>query len=375
MLTDFVEAVVVGAGVVGLAIARALAMDGREVIVLEAADAIGTETSSRNSEVIHAGIYYPADSLKASLCVRGKSQLYEFAASHGIEHQRAGKLIVATASDEIEVLKGLRNKGRRNGVDDLEMLTESEARALEPNLTCVAALLSPSTGIIDSHGLMLALQGDAESNGAAIAFLTQLTHAQIGDGQQILKLLNQDGNHTELACRTLINATGLRAQATARLIDGFDPACIPRRYLAKGSYFSYRGPAPFTRLIYPVPGTGSLGLHYTLDLGGQPRFGPDHEVVDSIDYDVDATRADQFYAAIRKYFPALPEESLAPAYAGIRPKVQAPGEPMQDFVIQDWRTHGCPGLINLFGIESPGLTSCLALADHVLALLNRANAP
>ena len=323
-MSETVDAVVVGAGVVGLAIARALAMAGREVIVLEAADAIGTEVSSRNSEVIHAGIYYPPGSLKASLCVRGKERLYDYAASHGLDHQRIGKLIVATAPEEVAVLEELRRKGLRNGVDDLELLTPSDAIKLEPNLHCQAALLSPSTGIIDSHGFMLALQGDAEAHGAAVAFFSRLKGAMtVNDGFH-LAINNQDGSSAELTCRTLINAAGLHAQETARNIRGLDAGFIPRRYLAKGSYFSFRGPAPFKMLIYPVPGSGSLGLHYTLDLGGQPRFGPDHEIVDHIDYDVDAVRAERFHEAIRKFFPDLPDGSLAPAYAGIRPKVQAP---------------------------------------------------
>ena len=368
-MSDTVEVVVVGAGVVGLAIARACALASREVIVLEAADAIGTETSSRNSEVIHAGIYYPANSLKAVLCVRGKKELYDYAASHGIDHRRVQKLIVATSAEEISILHELRDKGRRNGVDDLELLSRDEALRLEPNLHCEAALLSPSTGIVDSHGLMLALQGEAEARGAMLAFLTHLRQVSVVDQGFQLAVDNQDGSTAELECKVLINAAGLHAQDVAARIVGHDESMIPRRHLAKGSYFSYSGIAPFQRLIYPVPGTGSLGLHYTLDLGGQPRFGPDHQVVDSIDYDVDARRANRFYEAIRKFFPDLADDSLSPAYAGIRPKIQEPGQPMQDFVFQDAHTHGIPGLINLFGIESPGLTCCLALADHVTGLL------
>ena len=368
-MTDIVDVVVVGAGVVGLAIARAFALAGREVITLEAADTIGTETSSRNSEVIHAGIYYLADSLKAELCVRGKKQLYDYAALHGVDHRRVRKLIVATSTDEISILQQLRQKGRRNGVDDLELLTRADVTKLEPNLRCEAALLSPSTGIIDSHGLMLALQGDAEASGAVFAFLTRLRRTTIVDQGFRLEASNQYGSSTELGCRVLINAAGLHAQEVANNIAGFDPSLIPVRHLAKGSYFSYRGPAPFSTLIYPVPGSGSLGLHYTLDLGGQPRFGPDHQIVDTLDYDVDPRRANQFYEAIRKFFPDLPNDSLSPAYAGIRPKVQKPGQPIQDFVFQDEKTHEIPGLVNLFGIESPGLTSCLAIGDRVAGLL------
>ena len=368
-MVDSVDAVVVGAGVVGLAIARRLAISGREVVVLEAADAIGTETSSRNSEVIHAGIYYPTNSLKAKLCVEGKKQLYAFATSHGIEHDRVGKLIVATSDEEIPILEDLRARGRRNGVDDLQILSAEEATGREPNLSCKAALLSPSTGIIDSHGLMLALQGDAETRGAAMSLFSRLRSVIAHDGIFRLNVADRDRAVFSLDCRVLINAAGLHAQDVASTVAGLDPTVIPPLQLAKGSYFSYRGRAPFKSLIYPVPGTGSLGLHYTLDLGGQPRFGPDHELVDRIDYDVDGGRTGVFYDAIRRFFPGLPDGSLAPSYAGIRPRVQKPGEPMGDFVVQNHEIHGLPGLINLFGIESPGLTSCLALADYVVESL------
>ena len=369
-MTDSVEAVVVGAGVVGLAIARRLALSGREVVVLEAAPAIGSATSSRNSEVVHAGIYYPPGSLKARLCVSGRRQLYAFAASHGVAHRRLGKLIVAASDAEIPILQGLCATGRGNGVDDLRMLSAAEAIRREPNLSCRAALLSPSTGIVDSHGLMLALRGDAEAAGAVVALSSRLRRAAAGAGRFRLAVAGRGGAVFELDCRILVNAAGLHAQEVARGIAGLDPALIPHRHLAKGSYYAYRGRAPFAALVYPVPEAGSLGLHYTVDLGGQARFGPDHEVVDCIDYDVDSRRADLFYRAIRRFFPGLADGALAPDYAGIRPQVQETGGPMRDFVVQDPTAHGVPGLINLFGIESPGLTACLALADHVVAALS-----
>ena len=368
-MTDRVEAVVVGAGVVGLAIARRLATSGREVVVLEAAEAIGAATSSRSSEVVHAGIYYPPGSLKAELCAAGRRRLYDYARSHGIAHRRLGKLIVAASEEEVAILEGLLVTGRRNGVDDLTMLGAEEAVRREPNLACRAALSSPSTGIVDSHGLMLALQGDAEAAGAVVSLSSRLRGAIAGDRLLRLAVAGRDGAVFALDCRILVNAAGLAAQEVARSVAGLDPALVPDRHLAKGSYFSYRGRAPFASLIYPVPGIGSLGLHYTLDLGGRARFGPDHEVVDAIDYDVDGGRVDGFYRAIRRYFPGLPDGSLSPAYAGIRPQVREAEEPMGDFVVQDRAIHGLPGLVNLFGIDSPGLTACLALADRVVETL------
>ena len=368
-MTDRVEAVVVGAGVVGLAIARRLATSGREVVVLEAAETIGAATSSRSSEVVHAGIYYPPGSLKAELCAAGRRRLYDYARSHGIAHRRLGKLIVAASEEEVAILEGLLVTGRRNGVDDLTMLGAEEAIRREPNLACRAALWSPSTGIVDSHGLMLALQGDAEAAGAVVSLSSRLRGAIAGDRLLRLAVAGRDGAVFSLDCRILVNAAGLAAQEVARSVAGLDPALVPDRHLAKGSYFSYRGRAPFASLIYPVPGIGSLGLHYTLDLGGRARFGPDHEVVDAIDYDVDGGRVDGFYRAIRRYFPGLPDGSLSPAYAGIRPQVREAEEPMGDFVVQDRAIHGLPGLVNLFGIDSPGLTACLALADRVVETL------
>lgn len=363
---DKVDCVVIGAGVVGLAIARRLAQAGREVIVLEAAEGIGTVTSSRNSEVIHAGIYYRANSLMAQMCVSGKQALYRYCRDHGIPHRNCGKLIVATTTQETEKLQSIRAHAEANGVDDLQLLTGEAARALEPALNCDAALLSPSTGIIDSHAYMLALRGDAEDAGAAFAFHTPLLHARAGAGHIELEI----GGDAPmmLACNLLVNSAGLGAPAVARSIDGMPVGQIPSAYLAKGNYFSCSARSPFSRLIYPVPEPGGLGVHLTLDMAGQARFGPDVEWVESIDYAVDPARAERFYPAIRRYWPTLPDGALMPSYSGIRPKIVPPAVATQDFLIQGPQDHGVAGLINLFGIESPGLTSSLAIADHVGAL-------
>jgi L-2-hydroxyglutarate oxidase LhgO len=360
---DRVECVVVGAGVVGLAIARRLAQAGLEVVVLEAAEGIGTVTSSRNSEVIHAGIYYPAGSLMARMCVAGKRALYDYCGDHGIPHRNCGKLIVATTPAEAEKLQAIKAHAEANGVLDMEVLGGEAARALEPALNCDAALLSPSTGIVDSHAFMLALRGDAEAAGAAFAFHAPLLRARtVADGIE----LDVGGNAPmTLACRLLINAAGLGATAVARGIDGMPIELIPPAYLAKGNYFSCSARAPFSHLIYPVPEPGGLGVHLTLDLAGQARFGPDVEWVDTIDYAVDPARAERFYPAIRRYWPDLPDGALMPSYSGIRPKIVPPAVAKQDFLIQGPRDHGVTGLINLFGIESPGLTSSLAIADYV----------
>ena len=369
-MVERVESIVVGAGVIGLAIARALALAGREVLVLEAADAIGTETSSRNSEVIHAGIYYPTDSLKARLCVRGKHLLYDYVRTRGILYRPIGKLIVATEASEVPILEGLVAKARENGVDDLEWHDRASALALEPALGCVAALLSPSTGIVDSHGLMLAFRGDAEAEGAALALNTEFrAGTPRGGGFRVEVALDGDETMT-LDCGEVVNAAGLGAQVVARAIEGLDPAMIPARYLAKGNYFSLSGRAPFERLIYPVPGAASLGLHYTTDLNRRGKFGPDVEWVDQIDYRVDGARAERFYDAIRKFYPGLAAGALAPDYSGVRSKIQAPGEPAADFMILGPEVHGIAGLVTLFGIESPGLTSSMAIGDHVVNLLN-----
>jgi L-2-hydroxyglutarate oxidase LhgO len=360
---DKVECVVIGAGVIGLAIARRLAKAGREVIVLEAAEGIGTVTSSRNSEVIHAGIYYKAGSLMARMCVGGKRKLYDYCASHGIPHRNCGKLIVATTPKETEKLQSIRAHAEANGVLDMQVLSGEAARELEPALNCDAALLSPSTGIIDSHSYMLSLRGEAEACGAAFAFHTPLLRAKASSGQVEIEAGGEAP--MTLACDLLINAAGLDAPATARRIEGMPADLIPQAYLAKGNYFSCSARAPFSRLIYPVPEPGGLGVHLTLDLAGQARFGPDVEWVDHIDYEVDPKRAERFYPAIRKYWPTLPDGALMPSYSGMRPKIVPPAIASQDFVIQGPREHGVDGLINLFGIESPGLTSSLAIADHV----------
>ncbi len=364
-VTERVQCLVVGAGVVGLAVARHLAMRGIEVVVLEAADAIGTETSSRNSEVIHAGIYYPRDSLKARLCVAGKHALYDYCASHGVPHRRCGKLIVATSDDEVAVLEEIRQRAAANGVGDLHFVEPAEARRLEPDLRCTAALMSPSTGVIDSHGLMLAYQGDAEDHGAMIAFMSRITGGRVtADGIEV-RVADGEGGEIRLACDLLVNSAGLHAQNVARRIDGIPPDSVPAQYFCKGSYFSLLGRQPFGRLIYPVPMSASLGVHVTVDLAGQVRFGPDQEWIDGIDYDVDPARADVFYAAVRRYYPDLADGALQPAYSGVRPKLQAPGEPAADFVVQGPEAHGIAGLVNLYGIESPGLTASMAIAGLV----------
>jgi L-2-hydroxyglutarate oxidase LhgO len=360
---DKVECVVIGAGVIGLAVARRLAQAGREVIVLEAAEGIGTVTSSRNSEVIHAGIYYPAGSLMARMCVSGKRALYEYCRHHGVPHRNCGKLIVAMTAKETLKLQSIRDRAEANGVLDLQILSGDDARALEPALNCDAALLSPSTGIIDSHAYMLALRGDAEACGAAYAFHTPLLRARAAAGR--IELDAGGDAPMTLECRLLVNAAGLGAPAVARSIGGMPTDLIPPAYLAKGNYFSCSARAPFSRLIYPVPEPGGLGVHLTLDMAGQARFGPDVEWVDTIDYAVDPARAERFYPAIRRYWPTLPDGALMPSYSGIRPKIVPPAAAAQDFLIQGPRDHGVAGLINLFGIESPGLTSSLAIADYV----------
>jgi L-2-hydroxyglutarate oxidase LhgO len=362
---DRVDAVVVGAGLVGLALARALALDGREVVILEAEDAIGTHTSSRNSEVIHAGIYYPKGSLKARACVEGRERLYAYCAEHGVPHRRCGKLIVASDEAQMPELEGILSQAHANGVADVVRVAAAEARALEPELSCVAALHSPSTGIIDSHALMLAYLGDAQAAGAMLALKSPLQHGVVrAEGIE----LHVAGAEPILA-RAVVNSAGLRAPSIARTIQGYPEALAPRELYAKGNYYSLARRAPFSRLVYPVPEPGGLGVHVTLDLAGQARFGPDVEWVDSIDYGVDPGRAARFYSAIRRYWPGLPDGALEPGYAGIRPKISGPGEPAADFVVQGPREHGVPGLVNLFGIESPGLTASLALADDVAALL------
>ena len=362
-----IECVVVGAGVIGLAVARRLAQAGREVIILEAAEGIGTVTSSRNSEVIHAGIYYPAGSLMARMCVSGKRALYRYCSDHGVPHRNCGKLIVATTPNETAKLQSIRAHAEANGVLDLQTLGADAARALEPALNCDAALLSPSTGIIDSHAFMLALRGDAEEAGAVCAFYAPLLRATADAGR--IEIEVGGAAPISLECKLLVNAAGLSAPTVARGISGMPIELIPPAYLAKGNYFSCQARAPFSRLIYPVPEPGGLGVHLTLDMAGQARFGPDVEWVETVDYAVDPARAARFYPAIRRYWPTLPDGALMPSYSGIRPKIVPPAVAVQDFLIQGPNDHGVDGLINLFGIESPGLTSALAIADHVGELI------
>ena len=360
---DEAEAVVVGAGVIGLAAARALALAGHEVIILERADTIGVETSSRNSEVIHGGLYYPAGSLKATSCVAGRERLYPYCREHGVAHAPIGKLIVATTEAEIPGVEKIAAAARANGVTNLEWLSASEARRLEPELNCVAALLSPSTGIIDSHGLMLAYQGEAEDAGAALALRSPVLSGHVRtDGFEIAVGGDEP---TTIRCRLLVNAAGLYAPALARTIEGIPRASIPPAYFCRGVYFTLSGRTPFRHLIYPVPEPGGLGVHITLDLAGQARFGPDVEWIEGVDYAVDPRRGDKFYAAVRRYWPGLRDGALQPGYAGIRPKISGPDEPAADFVVQGPAEHGVPGLVNLYGIESPGLTASLPLADEV----------
>ena len=363
---ETVDAVVVGAGVVGLAVARELALQGQEVLLLESGQGIGTGTSSRNSEVIHAGIYYPRGSLKAELCVRGKALLYTYCDARGVGYRRCGKLIVATAAQQLGQLEEIRQMAAANGVTDLQWLSPEQAVALEPAISCVAALHSPSTGIVDSHALMLALQGDMENAGGTLALESALESASCTpDG---IELTAAGGTH--LRTRVLVNSAGLHAPDLARRFRGFPEQFLERAYYAKGNYFTLAGRSPFSRLIYPVPEGAGLGVHLTLDLGGQAKFGPDVQWVESPDdLVVDPARGDGFYAEVRKYWPALQDGALSPGYAGIRPKLKPARDGSSDFVIQGPAVHGIKGLVNLFGIESPGLTSSLAIAQQVMQLL------
>lgn len=362
-----VDCIIIGAGVVGLAIARELAIAGHEVIVLERHDSFGTETSARNSEVIHAGIYYTHDSLKARLCVEGRHMLYEHLESRKLSYRRCGKLIVAVSDEQATELSGIAARARRNGVDDLREISGSAAIALEPALSCVAALVSPSTGIMDSHGLMLSHIGELEDHGGAIAYGAPFLRAERKtDGF----LVHVGGSEpVQLSCHMLVNSAGLSATAVAHGIEGLEPAHIPEPAFAKGNYFTLTGRSPFAHLIYPVPEPGGLGVHLTLDLGGSARFGPDVEWVKAPDYTVDPARGERFQAAIRRYWPGLADNALQAGYAGIRPKLKLPDGEDQDFIIQGPDVHGVSGLINLYGIESPGLTSHLAIARTVSELL------
>lgn len=372
---DKIDTLVIGAGVVGLAAARALACTGREVVIAEALDAFGTVTSARNSEVIHAGLYYPTGSLKARLCVRGRDLLYDYCAERGIAHRRCGKLIVATAEAQHATLAALQAQAVANGVHDLQPLDAAEARALEPALACTAALLSPSTGIVDSHGLMLALLGDAEAAGAALALCSPVTGGAVTADGVVVEI--GGAAPMTLLAREVVNAAGLNAPAVAHALHGtaapgWRP---PQAGFCKGSYFACSGRAPFSRLVYPIPEAAGLGVHVTLDLAGQMRFGPDVEWLDvvdaaAIDYRVDPARQAGLADAIRRYWPALPDGALSPAYAGVRPKIGGPDAPAADFRLDGPGAHGVPGLVHLFGIESPGLTSCLAIADAVVEALS-----
>ena len=368
---DKVDAVVIGAGVVGLAVGRALACRGLETLVLERETSIGTGVSARNSEVIHAGLYYSTDSLKARLCVSGRKLLYTHCLTHNVAHKRCGKLLVATGPQQLDSLRALSVKAAANGVDDLRWLTRSEALALEPELECEAALLSPSTGIIDSHALMLSLQGDLEQGGGMLALCSTVQRLrQVVSGWELDVLA--DGVEMTLQAGLVVNAAGLWAPGLAQQTAGLEAAHRPQAYYSKGNYFSLAGRAPFGRLIYPLPQTAGLGVHLTLDLAGQARFGPDVEWLGDVEspaqleYEVDPARSEVFYAAVRSYWPGLPDNSLQPAYSGVRPKINAANEPAADFRIDGPAIHGLPGLVNLLGIESPGLTSCLAIADEVL---------
>mmetsp|Transcript_33711 Transcript_33711/g.58249 ORF Transcript_33711/g.58249 Transcript_33711/m.58249 type:complete len:374 (+) Transcript_33711:259-1380(+) len=371
-MADKLQCLVVGAGAVGLAVARAFAMSGREVLIVEKEDRIGQGTSSRNSEVIHAGIYYPQNSLKAKYCVEGRNMLYKFCETHGVPFKRCGKLIVATEDVQKPRLQELLTKGHRNGVEDLRRVGRAEARALEPNVECVEALFSPSTGILDSHAYMLALQGEAEDHGAAIALGTEVEDLKLSNpGNKILA----SAGGMQLECEVVVNCAGLRAPALARAVAGVDPGIIkkiPQGYFAKGNYFRLQGPTPrpFGRLVYPVPEAAGLGVHATIDLQGATRFGPDVEwVAGDEDYVVDPDRCRGFYDEIRKYWPGIEDGSLIPDYCGIRPKIQAPGEAAKDFLILHGQHQtGAAGICHLLGIESPGLTASLALGQAVTTI-------
>ena len=370
---DRVDAVVVGAGAVGLAVARELALRGRETIVLEATAGIGNGTSSRNSEVIHAGLYDAPTSLKARLCVAGRRLLYPYCESRGVGHRRCGTLVVAATPAQVEPLRAIERRALANGVEGLRWLGGAEARELEPALAGEAALLSTATGIIDSHALMLAYLGDLENAGGALVVRSPLESAATRGDSLVLRVGGDAP--LEIEAGVLVNAAGLHAQEVARRIDGLDPARVPRAWFAKGNYYALAGRSPFTRLIYPVPEPGGLGVHLTLDLAGQARFGPDVEWLDvdspdAIDYTVDPARSAAFYAAIRRYWPGLKDDTLAPAYSGVRPKLQGPGAPASDFMLQGREAHGVAGLVNLFGIESPGLTASLAIAAEVMRRLD-----
>jgi L-2-hydroxyglutarate oxidase LhgO len=361
------QVLVIGAGVVGLAVARAAALKGHEVVVAETQAAIGTGTSSRNSEVIHAGMYYATGTLRARHCAPGRRMLYEFCALHGVPHRKCGKLIVAANAVEIEKIESIAAQGKINGVEGLELIGGNAARAMEPDLTCLGALHSPETGIIDSHTYMLALRGDIEDAGGAIALRTPVIGAAHKGGRWAVRFGGSDGGEFEFDA--VANCAGLGAQGVARSMEDYPASRVPKQVLAKGNYFSYAGRPVFSRLIYPTPMPGGLGVHVTLDMAGRMRFGPDVEWIEKENYDVDPNRAEIFYARIRTYWPGLPDGSLSPDYAGIRPKITGQGEAQADFLIDTPAQHGLPGLVQMFGIESPGLTSSLSLGEEVAARL------
>src|SRR5580700_1980516 len=355
------QVLVIGAGVVGLAIARTAALNGHDVTVAESTGGIANGVSSRNSEVIHGGLYYPTDTLRAVHCVRGRRLLYEFCTSHDVPHKKCGKLVVATNAAELEKTATILAQANANGVEGMEMIGGNAARAMEGELSCIGALWSPETGIIDSHAYMRALWGELEDHGGMIAFETPVERLTFQAPHWQVRFGGRDPG--VIAFDAVVNSAGLGAQALARRIDGYPPEKVPRLVLAKGNYFGFAGRPVFSRLIYPVPVPGGLGVHVTLDLAGRMRFGPDVEWIENESYDVDPGRAVAFYRRIRDYWPALPENSLVPDYAGIRPKVTGPGEPAADFIIDAPPQHGLAGLVQLFGIESPGLTSALLLAE------------
>lgn len=362
-----IDSIVIGAGVIGLATARELARSGREVIVLERHKHVGQETSSRNSEVIHAGIYYPKDSLKAELCVRGKKLLYDFCETHNIEYNRLGKLIVATSDDQCEGLATIYQKALANGVDDVSYVEFEELQRIEPDLKALRAIRSPSTGIINSHELMLGYQSDLESNGGVVVLNSPVLDGEVIEGGFKLSVGGEEP--TTITCREIVNSGGLGAQSIAQAVKGIPHESIPQLYLSRGCYFTLAAKAPFSHLIYPMPNSEGLGVHLTLDLQGQARFGPDTQWIDEIDYTVDPRRGDSFYAAVREYFPGLKDGQLEPAYSGIRPKIAGPNEDAADFLIQGPESHGIPGWVALYGMESPGLTSSMAIAEQVVQKL------
>jgi L-2-hydroxyglutarate oxidase LhgO len=372
-MTADVQTIVVGAGAVGLAIGRALAMAGHEVMLLEQHALIGSETSSRNSEVIHAGIYYPPGSLRATLCVRGKELLYAFCAENSVAHARCGKLLVATNESQLPKLAAIKETAAKNGVTDLEPLGGNAARALEPELACVGALLSPSTGIIDSHGYMLALEGHIEGRGGSVVLRCPVERIE-KTPDELFRLTTGGDSPGAITCRNLVLSAGLHASQLARTLpfgEGYQP---PETYYAKGQYYALSGRSPFKRHIYPMPDGGWLGLHATVDIGGRCKFGPDIEWIPGLDYGFVPEKLEKFLGFIRSYYPGLEVERLHPDYTGIRPKLYREGEPVPDFAIHGADEHGQQGLVALYGIESPGLTASLAIGEVVVGMLGRAQA-